>query len=166
MLMCLYVHMLCWSRAHICTCFDYHMLTFQLDLMITCFYVHMLWWSYVPMSTWFDENISTFMYALILIRSDTFKICMLQCSQALLMTCFYVLTYFNDRMLLCLHAFIITCPLTNIPSCSYAWTLWCLPAPMFKCFDYSIHTCIDIHMFDIHTHKHTFGWWNVYWLEG
>ena len=154
MLICLYVHMLCWSHAHMCTCFDYHMLTFQLNLMITCFYVHMLWWSYVPMSTCFDENISTFLYALMLIGSDTFKIA---CSNIHKLYWWHasMFTDLDDRMLPCLHAFIITCPLTNIPSYSYAWTLWCLLAPMFKCFDYSIHTCIDILMFNIHTHVQT-----------
>ena len=49
-----------------------------------------------------------------------------------------------------------------MPSCSNAWTLWWLSAPIFKCFDDCRLTCIDIYMFDIHTR----GLWNVYRLGG
>ena len=42
---------------------------------------------------------------------------------------------------------------------------WLL-ARMFKCFDDWMLTCVDIHMFDIHTWVHKQWSWNVYSLGG
>ena len=60
----------------------------------------------------------------------------------------------------------VTCPLTWLSSWSFACTLWWLSTPLLKFFDDRMLTIIDFHLFDIHTHLHTLGWWNVYRLEG
>ena len=101
---------------------------------------------------------------------------MLICSDTFMITCSYVhmlcwshasmFTCLDNSMLPCLHAFIIAYPLACMPSSSNAWTLWWLPTPMLKCFNDCMLTCVDIHMFEIHTHVHTCGSWNVYWLGG
>ena len=101
------------------------------------------------MSTYFDENMSTCLNALMLICSDTFMI-----------ESYYV------NMLCWSHAMMIECFHVYVLWWSHAWKLWWLPTPVLKCVTNSMLTCIDIHMFDIHTHVHTLGWWNVYWLEG
>ena len=77
-----------------------------------------------------------------------------------------MLICFVDHMHLSSHAMMIECFHVYVLWWSHAWTLWWLPTPVLKCFANSMLTCIDIHMFDIHTHAHTLGWWNVYWLEG
>ena len=65
---------------------------------------------------------------------------MLTCLLALMITCFYVhvlwwsYTYINYRMLPCLHALIRTCPFACMPWCSCAQTILWLHAPMFTWF--------------------------------
>ena len=73
---------------------------------------------------------------------------------------------FDDHMLPCLHALLIACLLTCMPSFFYDWALWWLLAHMFKGFDDCMLTCIDIHKFDIHTQVQTRWSWNVYRLGG
>ena len=76
-----------------------------------------------------------------------------------------MITCHNDRVLPCLHASIINCLLACMPSSSYAWTFWWLPTLILKCFINRMLICIDIHMFDIHTHVHILGWWlGLKWL--
>ena len=155
MLICVYIQ-----------CFVDHVLTCVLAFTIICSHMYLLRWSHTFMFTCFDIHmllcshalmiISTCLYALMLICLDTFMIgCsfvnMLRWSHA------FKFIYHDDRVLPHLHTLVITCPLTCMPSSLYAWTLWCLPTPILKCFNDRMLTCIDIHMFDIHTHVHTLG---------
>ena len=124
--MWLYVHMLCWSRAHLCTCFDDYMLSRLLAEMITCFYVHIFWNSHTSMYTYFVDHTLLCSHALIIVSSYVnilwrelvhIPIClnahlhrhfydwMLPCEQTSLM-----ITRFDGHMLPCLHALWITCP--------------------------------------------------------
>ena len=153
-IICSHVYLLRWSHAFIFTCFDIHILLCFHSLMIIHFYVHMLWWSYAPMSTYFDEKMSTCQNSLKLICSDTFMIgCsyvnMLNWSHAFKFTCH------DDRVLPSLRAWLITFPLACMFLSSNAWMLWWLLTLILKFFDDRMLTCIDIHMFYIHTKVHT-----------
>ena len=174
--MCLYVHMLCWSHAHYCTCFDDHMLTWLLALVITCSYVHMLRWSYMlpclyaPTQICLDALMITCWHAL-----------MLSCSHILTCLPTHMSTRFNDRMLPCSHDWFLTCLDTHmfecshihalIITCSYAHMPWWSLAPMLTCFnDAPLNICIDgcmlswshalIFKYLISTHMYT--WWCLY----
>ena len=72
-------------------------------------------------------------------------------SHTLMFTCF------DDRMLPCLYALMITC---HLLVCRHSHMTGC------KCFDDCMLTCVDIHMFDIHTRVHTRWLWNIYSLGG
>ena len=159
MVTCFYVHVFWHSHASIFTCFDDHILLCSHAFMMVFSYVYMLW-----------QQMSTCLNALMLIFRrliwlDSYMLkCFIDyehlCSHATMMECFFI------YMLWWSHAHLHVCPLACMPSRSYAWTPWWLPTTILKCFDDCMLTCIDIHMFDIHTHVHTLGWWNVYWLEG
>ena len=141
---CSHVYLIWWSQTTIFICFNDHMLQCSHASMIKCFHVYMPWWSYAPMSTCFDDHILTCRYAFILT----------------------VLIGFNDRLFPCSHAWKLKCLIAHMLGCQHVWMFthshalvitWSI-APMF--------TCIDIHMFDIHTYVHTLVWWYVYMLEG
>ena len=117
--------------------------------MILCSYAYKLWWKHVYWPIGLNAHMLRHFYD-----------CMLLCSHVLLFTCL------DDSMLPCLHAFIIAYPLACMPSSLNAWTLWWLPTSMLKCFNDCMLIYIDIHLFEIHTHVHTCGSWNVYWLGG
>ena len=123
--MCLYVHMLCWSRAHKYTCFDDHMLSRLLAIMITCLSVYILWNSHTSMYSYLYDHT-------------------LLCSHALIIVCSYVnmlwresvhfpiwlnahmLGHVNDWMLLCWHtSLMITCFDGHMLPCLCVLTITC-----------------------------------------
>ena len=131
--MCIWM-LKCWCACmficvvdHMCTCFDNHMLTHLLPLMIICFYVHMFWWSLTSMFTCFDHYTLLCSHALMILCSHVYLLrwCVAFMFTFLIFTYFYVhmlwcsyismFTCFDDCMLLCLHALKRTCPLAYKP---------------------------------------------------
>ena len=135
------------------TCFDACMLLCLHALTITFPYacipprsyiwIWMLWWSYAHMPL--CSHILTCLPA---DMSTCFNDSMLPCSHALIPTCLnaHMLTCPNDHMLPCSHALMFTYSYAYMLWWSHAYMLWWSHAPMV--------TCIDIHMFNIHTHVH------------
>ena len=98
-------------------------------------YASMLSWSRACMFTCLVDNLQSFDFPL-----------MIKCSYVYLLkwSLAPMFMFFDDHM-----------PFTCMPSFSYDWMLWWLLAHMFKCLIDCMLTCVDIHMFDIHTQVHT-----------
>ena len=150
MLMCLYVHILGWSHAHVFTCFDDYMFTClhaliigSNALMITCFYVHVLGKSYAPMFACFDDRMLPCLHALTI-----------TCPHAFAPSCLYVwmLWRSHTHMHLCCYAHMFLLAWLShlymeahiLPhslldahflDCSHAWMFTCLNAHTLTCFD-------------------------------
>ena len=125
-----------------------------------CSYACRLSWSHASIFTCFDENQPIYLLAMMITCSHVLLLWWLH---AFMFTCF---VHHVASMFTCLHDLMLPCLLAYMPSCSYVSMLWWLPTPMLKCFDDHILICVDFHIFDIHTHVHKLGWWNVYKLEG
>ena len=168
MLMCLYVHILGWSHAHVFTCFDNYMFTClhaliigSNALMITCFYIHVLGKSYAPMFACFDDRMLPCLHALTITCPHAFApsclyVWMLWWSHAHMHLCcyahmfllawlshLYMEAHILPHSLLDAHfldcSHVLTCPHAFAPSCLYVWMLWWSHAHM--------HLCCYAHMF-------------------
>ena len=117
MLMFLYIDMLCWSRSHMCTCFDYHMLSHLLAYIITCFYVHILWNSHTFLYTNFVDHTLLCFKALIIVCSN---VNMLLRELVHLPMLKY---FFDDHMFRWSHAPTPTCFNDYMPTCSLNFML-------------------------------------------
>ena len=127
------------------------------------------------------------LYAFMVIRLDALMItwphvCMLWCLHVFTSLITHLSKCFDNCMVLCSHVWLLTHSYVLMITCSHAHMPWWSHDPMLKCFDdhmlpYShalmilyphaymiwslMLTCIDIHMFDIHTRVHT---WIMIWI--
>ena len=128
-----HVYLLSWSYVSRFSDFDVHMLLHSHALIIThtflltCFdnrmpHVCILWREHFHLLMCLNAHMPEhFLIACSYVH-------MLYWSRASLFTCL------DDSMLPCRHTLMVTCPLSCMPSSSYAWTHWWLPTPMLKCF--------------------------------
>ena len=116
----LYVHMLCWSRAHMCTCFYDHILSCLLAYMITCFYVDFFLISQTSMYTYFVDHTLLCSHASIIVCSYVYMLCRELVHFSICLNA-HMLGHFNDWMLLCQHtSLMITCFDGHILPCLHA----------------------------------------------
>ena len=168
--MCLYIHMLCWSYAHVCTWFDdicsivcilgclnAHVFICTHTFLITCLHVYLLWWSHASMFTYLDNHILLCLHALIITCSHIY---MLQLSHAHMPLCprAHMFGCFDDHMLTCTYAVMLTCSYllglsqvyteAHVLPCSLldAYFLDCSHAWMVTFLNAHTLTCFDDHM--------------------
>ena len=99
------------------------------------------------MFTCFVGNLLTFDFALMIKCSHNtfFKDHMLLCLTSLMFT------HFDDRMLPSLYALMSTC---DLPVCHLSHLIGRFDGYLLI-YSNALMTCVDVHMFDIHTRVHT-----------
>ena len=134
MLMFLYFHVLCWSPSHMCTCFDYHMLSRLLAYIITCFNVHILWNSHTFMYTDFVYHTLLCFQALIIVCSNVNMLLRELVHLPICLNAPMLKYFFDDHMFQWLHALTPTCFNDYMPTCSLNFMLVPFDVLIIICF--------------------------------